>query len=79
MKFNLKNRPIHKGYAGTTREFIVDQEKWFDGFEKELRDKLVYAEKTRKAWRSKSQHRIDEEIAREWDGIIIAIEEIFGE
>ena len=40
MKFNLKNRPIHKGYAGTTREFIVDQEKWFEAFEKELRELL---------------------------------------
>jgi hypothetical protein len=60
-------------------EYLNQLEDWFVGFEKDLRDKLVYAEKTRKAWRGKSQHRIDEEIAREWDGIIIAIKEILGE
>jgi len=40
MKFNLKNRPRHKGYTATTREFVADEEKWFEGFEKELRELL---------------------------------------
>ena len=65
MKYDLKNV-----------EWTIDPIKTRKNFEKELRDELVYAEKARKAWRGESKHRIDEEIAREWDGIIIAIEEI---
>lgn len=74
MKFNLKNFP--KTAEGENRD---DADLWAEGFEKELREKIIYAEKSLKAWRGEKKHRIDEEIAREWDGIIIAIKHILGE
>ena len=50
-----------------------------EALEKELREDLLYSIKCRDAWKGKAKHRIDEEIAREWDGIIIKIKEILGD
>lgn len=38
MKFNLKNKPFCKGVNCDLR--CYDWEKWFEGFEKELRKKI---------------------------------------
>jgi hypothetical protein len=43
MKFNLTNRPRWSDYADTANEmqFIHKNQEWFEGFEKELRKKLM--------------------------------------
>ena len=41
MKFNLKNRPkLMKTILGYSYSDVCKFEKWFEGFEKELREKL---------------------------------------
>jgi len=47
LKFNLKNRPTHHGFAfgeDSERDFAYARDciVWFEAFEKELRKKLVY-------------------------------------
>jgi hypothetical protein len=83
MKFNLKNKPIMPRDNDEADVYIysVNAQKWFEGFEKELNEELVYAENAEKEWRGngKKPHRVDEEIAREWHGIIIAIKQVLGE
>lgn len=74
MKRTLKNFP--KTAEGENRD---EADLWAEDIEIELRDQLVYAEKARKAWRGENGHRIDENIAREWDGVIIAINKVLGE
>jgi hypothetical protein len=64
MKFNLKNRPKHEGFG-----LLGEYEKWFEGFEKELRkwydsEPLIFKDrKTREIYK--------------WQKIII--KEILGE
>ena len=40
LKFNLKNRPSHK-WMYENLDKIEQVEKWFEGFEKELQDRLL--------------------------------------
>lgn len=91
MKYNMKNFPLKVNQQGiditlmTTPELSKDDKKiikiaeWKVGFEKELREQLVYGEKAEKAWRGARKHRVDEEIAMEWQGSNRKIKEILGE
>ena len=47
MKFNLKNRPKFEEleYSALTWEKVKETIEWFEGFEKELREKLSALEK----------------------------------
>ena len=50
MKFNLKNRPIFESdpmHIGDRFVEAKELEKWFEGFEKELREKLVHPTNTK--------------------------------
>lgn len=77
MKTNLKNFPSHveKGDCPTCEDYC----KWKDAFKRELSEKLVYGEKAEKAWRGAKKHRVDEEIAMEWQGANRQIKEILGD
>ena len=57
MKFNLKNRPKLHGLKGSTFERfqqlfeqVEKTEEWFEGFEKELREKLRHYEFEGQNW-----------------------------
>lgn len=82
MKHNLKNRPhLHweKTLSELGYETVSDVEKWFEGFEKELRQQLAYGEKSELAWRGARKHRVDEELAMEWQGANHKIKEVLGD
>jgi len=70
MKFNLKNRP-------SSDQCVKDMEyeKWFEGFEKELRERLKYGQKAQKIW----TERNDMHTALQWKERNNEIEEILGE
>jgi len=86
MKYTLKNRPSHRGFAfgedskkdfGYARDCIV----WFEGFEKEMRESLAYHDKMVDHWENKVSeshplYRYREQIAGEWRvarGILTAV------
>jgi len=71
MKHNLKTFP----YAQTAGEM----EAWIRKHERELRELLDASDKAMKAWRGVGKHRVDEELAMEWQGCIHTIKEILGE
>jgi len=54
MKFNLKNRPKFEEleYSALTWEKVKETIEWFEGFEKELREKLSALEKIRRRYGS---------------------------
>lgn len=78
MKYNLKNRP--EKYINP----VVEE--WFEGFEKELREKLALHEKNLAYWESEkpvkqnaplAKHK--EEIAGEWRIGRAILREVLGE
>jgi len=52
MKFNLKNRPKPPKFHNwrNIHEFIYEYNEWFEGFEKELREKLKHYEFEGQNW-----------------------------
>jgi len=77
LKFNLKNFPEPIDGLSTVDE--LKYKIWKEAFEKELREQLAYGEKSEKAWRGAKKHRVDEELAMEWQGANHKIKEILGE
>ena len=80
MKTNLKNRPQ------SPEEYYRLTEKWFEDFEKELREKLAIAERNAKRWRenfkrstTKEKDAWYKEAAEEWDLLASQLNEILGE
>jgi hypothetical protein len=53
----------------------MEYEKWFEGFEKELRERLKYGQKAQKIW----TERNDMHTALQWKERNNEIEEILGE
>ena len=68
MKYNLKNVM-----------WTIDPIKARKDFEEELREQLAYGEKCEKAWRGAKKHRVNKEIAENWEGSNHKIKEILGE
>ena len=89
MKFNLKNRPKIPSYYSGSEKQIRDEQwthllgcyKWFEGFEKEMRESLAYHDKMIDHWENKVSeshplYRYREQIAGEWRvarGILTAV------
>jgi hypothetical protein len=78
MKYNLKTFPKMVADSTTNEQEVIV---WKNGFEKELKEELIYAKNAEIEWRGQGNkpHPIDEKIAREWHGIIIAIKQVLGE
>ena len=79
MKFNLKNRPKFEEleYSALTWGKVKETIEWFEGFEKELREKLAKAEQEKK--RLKVEEPENRVAWNFWDDYARAIKEILGD
>jgi len=75
--------PLKQIYIGNCKKAGFDETDIPDilkiTLEEWLEQKRLYAEKNRDAWQGKKKHRVDLEIANEWQGSIYLLNELLEE